>query len=100
MKSCIAFIWDEKFSQIPRSRLLICKISVTEIIFVSYEHNFPRLAGKLSVYTFAKSTSQRETLPGKRENIYPYEQNKIIWPVEMFLGNRDNFCPYEQALNR
>ena len=28
--------------------------------------------------------SQRETLPGKGDNISPYEQNKIIWLVEMF----------------
>ena len=44
-----------------------------------------RLAGKLSeCLHFTKSTSQRENLPGKRENISPYEQNNIIWPVEMF----------------
>ena len=39
MKSCIAFIWDEKFSRV-RSRLLTGEVSVTEIIFVPYEHNF------------------------------------------------------------
>ena len=41
MKSCIAFVWDEKFSRVPRSRLLTGEISVTEIIFIPYEHNFP-----------------------------------------------------------
>jgi hypothetical protein len=25
-----------------------------------------------------------ETLPSKRDNVSPYEQNKIIWLVEMF----------------
>ena len=29
------------FSRVPRSRLLTGEISVTEIILVSYEHNFP-----------------------------------------------------------
>ena len=45
--------------------------------------------------------SQRETLPGKRDNISQYEQNKIISLVEMFSpANRDNFRPYEQALKK
>ena len=44
-----------------------------------------RLAGKLCVYTLQNlHASQPETLPGKRENISPYEQNNNIWPVEMF----------------
>ena len=30
------------------------------------------------------TTSQSETLPGNRDNVCPYEQNKIIWLVEMF----------------
>ena len=30
-----------KFSRVPSSRLLTGEISMTEIIFVSYEHNFP-----------------------------------------------------------
>jgi hypothetical protein len=30
------------------------------------------------------ATSQPKTLPGKRDNVSPYEQNKIIWLVEMF----------------
>ena len=41
MKSYIAFIWDEKIFRVTRSRLLIGEISVTEIIFVPCEHNFP-----------------------------------------------------------
>jgi hypothetical protein len=41
MKSYIAFIWDEKFSGVPRSRLLTGEISVTGIMFSPYEHNFP-----------------------------------------------------------
>ena len=45
-----------------------------EIIFVSYEHN----SEKTFCLHFIKSTSQQETLLGKRENISPHEQNKII----------------------
>jgi hypothetical protein len=41
MKSYIAFICDEKFSRVPRSRLLTGEISVTGIMFSPYEHNFP-----------------------------------------------------------
>jgi hypothetical protein len=41
MKSYIAFIWDEKFPRVPRSRLLTGEISVTGIMFSPYEHNFP-----------------------------------------------------------
>jgi hypothetical protein len=41
MKSYIAFILDEKFSCVPRSRLLTGEISVTGIMFSPYEHNFP-----------------------------------------------------------
>ena len=67
-KGCIAFIWDEKFSRVPRSRLLTSEISVTEIIFIPYEHNF-LASEKTFCLHFTKSTSQRETLPGKRENI-------------------------------
>ena len=37
---------------------------------------FP-LSGKTFCLHFTKSTSPRETLPGKRENISPYEQNNI-----------------------
>ena len=28
-------------------------------------------------------TSQLETLPGNRDDVSPYKQNKIIWLVEM-----------------
>ena len=41
IKSYIAFKWDEKFSRVPRSCLLTGEISVTDAIFVPYEHNFP-----------------------------------------------------------
>ena len=37
----LAFIRDEKFSRVTTSRLLTGEISVTEIIFVPYEHKFP-----------------------------------------------------------
>ena len=59
---------------------------------------FP-LSGKTFCLHSTKSKSQRETLPGKRENISPYEQNEIFDLSKCFLGNRDNFCPYEQALS-
>ena len=39
MKSYLAFIRDEKFSRVPRSRLLIDEISVHGEIFVPYEQN-------------------------------------------------------------
>ena len=32
-----------------------------------------------SVVLFDSATSQTETLPGNRDNVSPYEQNKIIW---------------------
>ena len=41
MKSYTAFIWDKKFSRVPRYRLLTDEISVTGIMFFPYEHNFP-----------------------------------------------------------
>jgi hypothetical protein len=77
------------------------------MLFFPYEHNiattFP-LSGKtfcrvsnFSVFkmylkiflTFPAfrftplATPQPETLPGKRDNVSSYEQNKIIWLVEM-----------------
>ena len=65
-------------------------ISVTTIRDL-YEHNF----------LFTKSTSQRETLPGKRDNTSPYEQNENILDLaKCFLANRVNFCLYEQALKQ
>ena len=42
--------------------------------------------------------SQRETLPGKRDNISPYEQNKLFDSSKCFLASRDNFCPYDLHL--
>jgi hypothetical protein len=90
-KSYIAFIWDEKFSRVPRSRLLTGEISVTGIMFFPYEHNFPAYSGitfcrvsNFSIQLMFNATTQPETLPGKRDNVSPYEQNKIIWLVEMF----------------
>jgi hypothetical protein len=39
-----------------------------------------------SIQLMFSATSQPKTLPGKRDNdnVSPYEQNKIIWLVEMF----------------
>ena len=39
--------------------------------------NFPA-GGETFCLHFTKSTTQRETLPGKRKNISPYEQKNII----------------------
>ena len=53
--SYISFIWDEKFSRVPRSRLLTGEISVIEIIFVPYEHNIIKtfsLNGKAVIVSF------------------------------------------------
>ena len=91
-----------------RSRYTTGEISVAGIMFSPYKHNvyatFP-LSGKtfcrvsnFSIVLFDSATSQSETLPGNRDNVCPYEQNKIIWLVEIFLANRDNISPYEQAL--
>ena len=76
----MACLYGQKLSRSPRKHFdkFTSEISVTEIIFISYEHNFPALH-------FTKSTSKRKTLPAKRENISPYEQNNIIWPAEMFF---------------
>ena len=56
------------------------------------------LARKTFCLHFTKSTPQRLTLPGKWENISPYEQKKLFDSVKCFLANRDNVCLYEQAL--
>ena len=37
-----------------------------------------------SIQLMFSATSQPETLPGKRDNVSPYEQNKSIWLVEKF----------------
>jgi hypothetical protein len=90
MKSYIAFIWDEKFSRVPRSRLLTGEMSVTGIMFSPLNTTFP-LSGiticrvsNFSIQLMFNATSQPETFPGKWDNISPYEQNKSIWLVEKF----------------
>ena len=37
-----------------------------------------------SIQLMFSATSQPETLPGKRDDVSPYEQNKGIWLVEKF----------------
>ena len=74
---CYEIIWKVAFVHMRVMRrkifpgteisLAAGEISVTETIFVSYEHNRSRLAGKLSVYTLQN-----------------YVTNKIIWLAEMF----------------
>ena len=51
------------------------EISVTEIIFIPYEHNFPAWRENF-LFTLYK-------IYITAGNISPYEQNNIIWPVEM-----------------
>ena len=76
-----------KVSRVPRSRLLTGEISVYGILFCPYEHNFPAFCrvSNFSIALFDSATSQSETLPGNRDNVSPYEQDKlIIWLLEMF----------------
>jgi hypothetical protein len=104
-------IWKVTLRSYETKNFPVTKISLVDRrdlgMFFSYEHNIAQLshlAGKLSVVSatflfltcilkffnfsrFARHTSvssQPETLPGKRDNVSPYEQNKIIWLVEMF----------------
>ena len=67
----------QNFSRLPRSRLLIGEIWVDRKVFVPYEHNFPAQRENF-LFTLFKIMSRWETLPGNRDNISPYEQNKII----------------------
>jgi hypothetical protein len=81
MKSYIAFIWDEKFSRVPRSRLLTGEISVTGIMFSPYEHNisttFP-LSGKTfcRVSNFSIYTLQNG---GRRNSVNSMSFIKYRW---------------------
>ena len=76
-KSYIAFKWDETFSRVPRSRLLTGEISVTEIIFVSFEHNFSAYREN---FLFTQSTSQRETYPVSWAHFsIGTKQNYLTW---------------------
>ena len=99
MKSCIAFIRDDTFSRVPRSRLLMGEISVTEIIFVSYEHNFPAWRENL-LFTLYKTYVTAGNFTRQGENISPMHMNrtKLFYLSKCFLGNRDKFCSYEQTL--
>jgi hypothetical protein len=99
MKSYTAFIWDKKFPRVPRSRLSTSEISPVnkrdlgdrDVFPIVIEHNFPRLSGitfcrvrNFSIQFMFSTMSQPETLPSKRDNVSPYEQNKSIWLVEKF----------------
>ena len=46
--------------------------------FAPYEHSFPALRENFLFTRHKIYTSQQKTLLGKRDNISPYEQNKII----------------------
>ena len=77
-----------------RSRLLTGEISVTEIIFVSYEHNFPL---KRENFLFTRHSGKLYPASGKT---FPHmNKTKLFHLSKCFLGNRDNVCPYEQALS-
>ena len=87
MKSCMRSYETKRF---PGS-----EISVTEIIFVSY--TFP-LSGKTFCLHFTQSTSQRETLPGKRRTFPRMNRTKLFDLSKYVPGNRDSFCQYGRAL--
>ena len=87
MKSSTAFIWDEKFSRVPRPRYTTGEISVAGIMFSPHEHNiyttFP-LSGKtfcrvsnFSIVLFDSATSPSETLPGNRDNFLHMNRTKL-----------------------
>ena len=65
-------------------------LGTRENVFSHMNTTFP-LSGKtfcrvsnFSIASHTSATSRPETLPGKRDNVSPYEQNKTIWLVEMF----------------
>jgi hypothetical protein len=51
--------------------------------FICRTTTFCRVSN-FSIQLMFSATLQPKTLPGKRDNVPPYEQNKIIWLVEMF----------------
>jgi hypothetical protein len=63
-------------------------------MFLRYEHNIATTFGQQMYLKFFLTfpalrvtpvlRHKPETLPGKRDNVSPYGQNKIIWLVEMF----------------
>ena len=98
---CYEIIWKVALRSdgVPRSRLLTGEISVTEIIFIAYMNTTFPLSGKTFCLHFTKSTSQWETLLGKRGKTFLHINRTTLFHLSTcFLGNRDNFCPYEQAL--
>ena len=71
------------------------EISVTEIIFIPYEHNFPDL------FTLYKTLHHRGKLhPVSGKTFLHMNRTTLFDLSKCFLGNRDNFCPYELALRR
>ena len=87
------------FSRLPRSRLLTGEISVTDIIFVSYEHNF-RVKGENFRFALYKIYVTAGNLTRQVGKHFPHmNKTKLFDLSKCFLGNQDNFCPYEQALS-
>ena len=73
-KSYFTFIWEEKFSRVPRCHSLIGEISARGKIFVPFERKL--------FNTFLVS--------GKTTS---YERNKIIWWVEIFYRQPGQLLP-------
>ena len=78
MKSYLTFIWDEKFSCLQRSRLLIGEISVHVYICLIYERNsvfntFP-LSGKPSHMNRTKLFGESKCFLANWDNVFLNEQ--------------------------
>ena len=86
MKSCIGFIWDEKFSRVPRLYPIWTQLS--------------RLARKLSDYTLQNLHHSGKLYPVNGKTFLHMNRTTLFDLSKGFLGNRDNFFPYEHDLRR
>ena len=84
LESCNAFIWDEKFFRVPSSRLMTGVISVTEIIVISYEHNF---------YTLQNLCHSGKLYPASGKTLPHMNRTKLFDLSKCFP-----VCPCEQVL--
>jgi hypothetical protein len=84
MKIYTAFIWDEKFSRVLRSRLLTGEISVTGIMFSHMNSIFPQSGitfcrvSNFSIQLMFSATSQPETYPVSRITFLHMNRTKIF----------------------
>jgi hypothetical protein len=91
MKSYTAFIYKTKSFPVyrdltcwqARSRWPGC-FSHMNTTFPPSGITFCRVSHFLTQLMFSATSWQPETLPGKRDNVSPYEQNKNIWLDETF----------------